>query len=174
MLEEYCTDVEVVAECSDVPEGVLQINKHNPDVVFCDIEMPKYSGLDLISFFKEVTFELIFATGYSEYAIKAFEMSAIAYLLKPIDIEQLELAIEKVKTKIDAKTIKNRLETLKTNLQKKTLQKIALPVSDGLIFINIKNISLIEADGSYSKVWLKDGSNILVSKKLLFFDALLQ
>ena len=173
LLQEYCNDVEVVALCENVPSGVQKINELNPDVVFCDIEMPDFSGLELLTFFKDVNFELIFATGYSEFAIQAFEMSAIDYLLKPIQIEKLETAVEKLKKKLQQATMHDRLETLKENLQENVINKIALPVSDGLIFIDVKNISLLEADGSYTHVWLKDGSNLLVSKKIKYFEALL-
>lgn len=173
-LLDYCEGVEVVAKCSNVPDAVLAINKLEPDVVFCDIEMPGYSGLELLSFFKEVAFELIFATGYSEYAIQAFEMSAVDYLLKPIQIEKLEIAVKRLKEKLHQATMHDRLETLKGNLNTDEVYKIALPISDGLIFIEIKNLSLLEADGSYTKVWLKDGSNLLVSKKLKFFEKLLE
>lgn len=173
LLEEFTEGVEVIAECANVPDAVRQINSLEPDVVFCDIEMPDFSGLELLSFFKEVNFELIFATGYSEYAIQAFEMSAVDYLLKPIQIDKLEIAIERLKNKMQQATMHDRLEALKDNLKTDDLYKIALPVSDGLIFIEVKNLSLLEADGSYTKVWLKDGSNMLVSKKLKFFDDLL-
>lgn len=173
LLVDYCEDVEVVALCENVPSGVQKINELNPDVVFCDIEMPDYSGLELLTFFKDVNFELIFATGYSEFAIQAFEMSAIDYLLKPIQIEKLENSIEKLKKKLQQATMHDRLETLKVNLQENVINKIALPVSDGLIFIDVKKISLLEADGSYTHVWLNDGTNILVSKKIKYFEALL-
>ena len=174
LLLDYCEGVEVIATCSNVPAAVLKINELNPDVVFCDIEMPDFSGLKLLSFFKEITFELIFATGYSEYAIQAFEMSAIDYLLKPIQIEKLEIAIQRVKGKLAQTTMHDRLEVLKENLKIGEISKIALPVSDGLTFIDVENLSLLEADGSYTKVWLKDGSNLLVSKKLKFFEQLLE
>lgn len=173
LLQDYCTDVEILAECSNVPDAVLKINTLNPDVVFCDIEMPDYSGLELISFFKEVNFEIIFATGYSEFALQAFEVSAIDYLLKPIQIEKLEVAIEKLRKKLNNATMYDRLETLKENLKDNEIHKIALPVADGLIFVEVKNISLLEADGSYTHVWLKDGSNLMVSKKIKYFEQLL-
>lgn len=173
LLEEFTDGVEVIAECANVPDAVRKINELEPDVVFCDIEMPDFSGLELLSFFKEVNFELIFATGYSEYAIQAFEMSAVDYLLKPIQIDKLEIAIERLKNKLHQATMHDRLEALKDNLKTDDLYKIALPVSDGLMFIEVSKLSLLEADGSYTKVWLKDGSNLLVSKKLKFFDDLL-
>ncbi len=175
MLQEYCPDVEIVAECKNVPRAVKQINELEPDVVFCDIEMPDHSGLELISFFKDVTFELIFATGYSEYAIQAFEMSAIDYLLKPIQIEKLEAAVEKVRQKMQQQSdTDQRLEILRNNISSGVISKVALPVYDGLAFVNVADIVCVEADGSYARIWLKDGEDMLISKKLKYFEALLQ
>lgn len=175
MLQEYCPDVEIVAECKNVPSAVKQINELEPDVVFCDIEMPDHSGLELISFFKDVTFELIFATGYSEYAIQAFEMSAIDYLLKPIQIEKLEAAVEKVRQKMQQQSdTDQRLEILRNNISSGVISKVALPVYDGLAFVNVADIVCVEADGSYARIWLRDGEDMLISKKLKYFEALLQ
>jgi two-component system LytT family response regulator len=173
LIEGFCEGIEVVATCNSLVDGVLNINKHEPDVVFCDIEMPQHTGLELLSFFKDVNFELIFATGYSEYAIQAFEMSAIDYLLKPIQLEKLETAIEKVKAKKDAESMKERLETLKQNFQGEVITKVALPVMEGLLFVEVAKISLLEADGSYTNVWFTDGTKLLISKKLKFFEELL-
>ena len=174
LLEEYCNDVEVIAVCRNIPDAVVKINNLDPDVVFCDIDMPDYSGLELLSFFKEVTFELIFATGYSEFAVQAFEMSAIDYLLKPIQIEKLEKAIEKLRAKMQKASMNSRIKVLKENLEQNEIHKVALPVLDGLIFVDIKDISLMEADGAYTYVWFQDGTNVLVSKKLRYFEVLLE
>jgi len=173
LIEGFCEGIEVVATCDTLVDGVLNINKYEPDVVFCDIEMPQHTGLELLSFFKDVNFELIFATGYSEYAIQAFEMSAIDYLLKPIQLEKLETAIEKVKAKKDAESMKERLETLRQNFQGEVITKVALPVMEGLLFVEVAKISLLEADGSYTNVWFTDGTKLLISKKLKFFEELL-
>lgn len=173
LLTEFVEGVEVLTTCSNLPDGIKEINKLNPDVVFLDIEMPDYSGLEIIDFFQEIDFEIIFATGYSEFAIQAFEMSAVDYLLKPIQIEKLESAINKANTRIKQKTVNSRLGTLKENLKHKSIERIALPISDGLLFMDVKNITLLEADGSYTKVWTKDGSTILVSKNLKQFEQIL-
>lgn len=173
-LADHCSDVEVLTTCADVPSGVLAINKYKPDVVFLDIEMPEYSGFELLGFFREVDFEIIFVTAYNQYALQAFEVSAVDYILKPIRIDKLELAVDKLKTQLATATMYDRLETLKVNLSSEQIQKIAVPVSDGLIFVKVNEISHIEADGSYAKLWLTNGSTMLVSKKLKYFDDLLQ
>jgi len=173
LIDQFCPEVEIVCECIDVPDAVIKINKHKPDVVFCDIEMPNYSGLELTSFFEEVNFEIIFATGYSDYAIQAFEVSAVEYLLKPIRIEKLEIAIEKLKLKLDQSNMAKRIDTLKENLTEGVIKKIALPVIDGLVFVDVLDIELLEADGSYTKVWFTDGKHLLISKRIKYFETLL-
>ncbi len=173
MLQEYCPDVEVLAICHDVPAGALAINKYQPDVVFLDIEMPNYSGFELLGFFSEINFEIIFITAYSQYAVKAFEASAVDYILKPVMIDKLESAVEKLKTRLEASDAMQRIRTLKDNFAEDRIQKIAVPVLDGMIFLRIALISHINAEGSYARILLTDGSNVLVSKKLKYFESIL-
>ncbi len=174
LLQHFATDIEIVATARNVPEGVLAINRNKPDVVFLDIEMPDYSGFELLEFFNEVEFEIIFTTAYSQYAIQAFEVSAVDYVLKPIQIDKLEASIEKLKAKLNSHTMYERLQALKTNLKDDVIKKIALPVSDGLLFINVEDIIHLDADGAYTKVWVKGGTSILVSKNLKYFEDLLE
>lgn len=173
LLKKFCPSVTVLEVCSNVPEAVIAINKHTPDVVFTDIEMPDYSGFELITFFKEVNFEIVFTTGYDEYALKAFEVSAVDYLLKPIQIEQLEKTVDKLE-KLKQASMQLRLDTLSENLKTAEINKIALPTLDGLIFVAVQEIIYLEADGSYTKVHLKNSKSILVSKKLKYFELLLE
>lgn len=170
----YCPAIEIVAEAEDVPSGVVEINKHFPDVVFLDIEMPKYSGLELLNFFREVDFDIIFVTAYSEYAIQAFEVSAIDYLLKPVQIEQLEKAVAKISGRSADRDRRGKFSALAANFTSDELKKIALPVSDGLIFINLEDVLYFEADGAYTKVFCRDRDSLLISKKLKRFEELLE
>lgn len=170
LLLEYCRDVQVIDMSSNVPDGVISIQKHKPDVVFLDIEMPEYNGFELLDFFNEIDFNIVFVTAYSQYAIRAFEVSATDYLLKPVDIDALQKAVDKIKDKQSQTAIHKRLELLKENFTSEEIKKIALPMSDGLLFIEVKDIILLEADGAYTNVFLKNGSKILVSKKLKFFE----
>jgi two-component system LytT family response regulator len=174
IIKDYCKDVLIVDTCSNVPDGVIAINKHKPDVVFLDIEMPDYNGFELFSFFNEINFDIIFVTAYSQYAIKAFEVSAIDYLLKPVDIEALQKSLEKVKTKQTQIALQKRLELLKENFTAEEINKIALPMGDGLLFVEMKDIILFEADGAYTNLYMNNGSKILVSKRLKFFEDILQ
>ncbi len=174
LLASYCPEVTIIAECGNVPEGVLAINKHNPKLVFLDIEMPEYNGFELLSFFRDVDFEIIFVTAYNEYALKAFEVSAVDYILKPVDIDKLKTAVEKASKKLNSFDMKNRLDVLKESFKTNQFNKIALPLAEGLLFVDVLEIIYLEADGSYTNVWLKDGSKILVSKKIKFFEETLE
>ncbi|MCC6370978.1 MAG: response regulator transcription factor [Bacteroidia bacterium] len=173
LLQDYCENIEVISLCANVPEGVLAVNKLRPQLVFLDIEMPEYNGFELLSFFRDVDFEIIFVTAYNEYALRAFEVSAVDYLLKPVDIDKLKHAVEKASKKIGSFDMKNRLEVLKESFLSEQFNKIALPVADGLLFVETSEIVYLEADGAYTEVWLKNGSKILVSKKLKFFEEVL-
>lgn len=173
LLKEYSNDVQVVGAFANVPEGVIGINKLNPDVVFLDIEMPEYSGFELLDFFKEINFEIVFVTAYSQYAIRAFEVSAIDYLLKPVAIDHLKAAIEKVAKKHNQQSIMQRLSLMKETYAGKDIQKIALPMSNGLLFVEINRIMYFEADRVYTNVFLTDGSKITVSKPMKVFEEIL-
>lgn len=173
IITEYCNGVTVLGEASGVNEAVKIINKQKPDIVFLDIEMPNENGFALFDYFDVPPFETIFCTAYSEYALQAFEVSAIDYILKPISISKVQAAIEKaIKTHGQNKIIE-QVSVLKENLSVQQLQKIGLPLADGLQFIKIDDLLYFEADGSYTQVVTTKG-NFLVCKKIKEFDELLQ
>jgi two-component system LytT family response regulator len=177
LLQECGKDIEVMDAVDDVPSAVRAIQKHQPDLVFLDIEMPGPSGLQLLDYFnpEDIKFEIVFITGYSEYAIKAFQLSAIDYLLKPIQLSQLKASIEKFR-KQRSLQLRDRMEALRSHLDIETAaddQKIALPVSTGLILVYLRQILYLQADGSYTEIYMNDGTKILVSKKLKDFEKLL-
>lgn len=174
LILEHSERFEIVAKCANIPDGVLAIHEHGPDVVFLDVEMPEYNGFELLKFIKDVNFEIVFVTAYSEYAIKAFEVSAIDYLLKPIDEEQLKSALNKITYRKDQSTISSRLRLMEEIKRGDDLRKIALPMQDGLLFVEIKDIILLEAEGAYTHFHLSNGSKILVSKPLRVFEELLK
>jgi two-component system LytT family response regulator len=118
MLEELELPIEVVEKCSDLPEGVRAIRKHQPNLVFLDIELPVYSGIQLLDFFnpEEINFNIIFTTAFNEFALKAFEMSAADYLLKPLQHEKLRASLEKLVAK-QTMVATPFLPILKENLQ---------------------------------------------------------
>ena len=172
ILQEYCPNVTIVAECENLPEGVKAIRKNQPNIVLLDIEMPGHSGLELLDFFdeNEVNFSIIFTTAYNEYALKAFKFSAVDYLLKPIIPEELAEAVERVAKQ------KQRFENLrafKENLQQETLTKIAVPSGNTLLFLDTDKIIYIKGEGAYSEVFCSDGSKQLVSRNLKNFEDIL-
>ena len=174
LLEIAAPEVEVVAMCANVPDAVIAINQHRPEVVFLDVEMPQYSGLQIGQFFSEMNFHIIFVTAYSEYAIKAFELSAVDYLLKPVQPEKLLDAIRKLKERTASGMMSERMQLAERSAENKDFNRIALPVADGFLFVEIKDIMLLEADGAYTKVHLQNGFELLVSKRLLFFENALE
>jgi len=173
LLQEYFPELEIAAQCSSVPEAVLAINKHNPDIVFLDIEMPEYNGFELLDFFKEITFQIIFVTAYDHYAVKAFEVSATDYLLKPIDIEHLKSSVKKAISKIHSENITERIQLMKDVYSGTEIQKIALPMSNGLLFVELSKIAFFEADRAYTNVYWTDGSKLTVSKAMRTFEDIL-
>jgi len=173
ILREYCQGVALIEEAASVNEAVKIINKQKPDIVFLDIEMPHENGFALFDYFNVPPFETIFCTAYSEYALRAFEVSAIDYILKPVSISKIQAAIEKAIKMRGQNKIIEQVSALRENLSVKELQKIGLPLSDGLLFIKIDDLLYFEADGSYTHViTVKD--RYLVSKKIKEFADLLQ
>jgi len=151
-------------------EGVKLIEEKKPDIVFLDIEMPEHSGLEIFNFIKTpVTFKLIFTTAYNQYAIEAFKQNAVDYLLKPIDIDELEQAVLKAKNLLDNEQLTNQIEDLSKALQKIAINKIALEVPKGILFVAHEDILYFEADGMYTNVFLKDGDKKLICKPLKVF-----
>lgn len=171
LLEENCPQITEIAEAEDLPKGVALINRIQPDIVFLDIEMPGYSGIQILEFFtpEQITFEIIFTTAYSEYAIKAFELNAIDYLLKPLRHEQVENAVKKAADQIGKSRVSERLEELRNALNVNNIRKIGLPVSNGVLFIEVDDIIMMEADRMYTKVFTGKQGEHLVSKPLKFF-----
>ncbi|NHM00754.1 LytR/AlgR family response regulator transcription factor [Flavobacterium difficile] len=169
LLNEFCPEVEIVDECENLSSGVKSIIKKKPDLVFLDIEMPGHSGLELLDFFDEddVKFQIIFTTAYNEFAIKAFKLSAVDYLLKPIDEVILQEAIQRAKKQ---NFTKQNLEAFKEQQSNINLNRIAIPSGNTLIFIETKNILYIKGDGSYTVVILKNGTKYTVSRNLKNFE----
>lgn len=171
VLEEFFPEISVEDEAKSVPDAVKSIHKHQPDVVFLDIEMPGYSGLSLLDFFDKdnSNFKIIFVTAYSEFAINAFELAAVDYLLKPIRKEHIERALKRVQNKNA-----EHLEILKQNLYSAEDKKIALSTSEGLLFVKLSEIVYLKADGSYTHVYLTEDRKITNTKRLSEYERLEQ
>ncbi|HRG01798.1 MAG TPA: LytTR family DNA-binding domain-containing protein [Bacteroidia bacterium] len=173
ILSENHPEVTVCDLCEDLASGVRAIKKHQPNLVFLDIEMPGYSGLELLDFFNEdeLNFSIVFVTAYNEYAIQAFKLSAIDYILKPINPQFISEAIEKYK-KQEYKQLK-LIEALKQNLSVEEDKKIAIPSRDSITYINPKNILFIKADGAYSMFYLSNGQKHMLSRNLKYVEEML-
>jgi len=169
LLEEYCPQVEVVNDCENLPEGVKAIRRLQPDLVLLDIEMPGHSGLELLDFFdeNEVDFSIVFTTAYNEFAIQAFKLSAIDYLLKPINPDELVTAVQRVEKQ---KQKNENYKLLKSNLQNETFDKIAVPSGNLVLFLALNDIMYIKGEGAYSDLFLQDKTKHTVSRNLKNFE----
>jgi two-component system LytT family response regulator len=171
-LASYCKEVTVLDICSSGKEGIEAIRKHQPNLVFIDIEMPHINGFDVLNATKEYNYKVIFTTAYDQFAIKAFKVSAIDYLLKPIDIVDLQNAVVKVNV-----TQKNDLETKIESLfnqyknQNNPLSKIALPIGNSIQFFDTNEILRVESESNYSHIYLENKKKITLSKTLKEVEA---
>lgn len=175
LLEEFCVDISIEGMAESVNEAVSVISSVQPDVVFLDIELQSGTGFDVLSQLKSINFEVIFTTAFEQYAIKAVKFSSLDYLLKPIDLEELQSAVEKARQSKNQVVYKKQLETLMLNLkqQKPKLNKICLATSDGFEFIEVNDILYCKAEGSYTAFILKNSEKLLVSKHLKEYENLL-
>jgi two-component system LytT family response regulator len=172
-LNQYCSnDVEVIALFTDPEKAVDQIPFLKPDIIFTDIKMPTYSGLELAAQVESFVENVIFTTAYDQYAIKAIKLNVLDYLLKPIDKSELVAAIEKIKNrnanKISAEPINNQ-ELRKS----KFINKIALNNNDGMSFISLDNIIYVEGDSAYSIFHLVNQKKVVISKTLAYVEEIL-
>jgi two-component system LytT family response regulator len=174
LLEEFCDNVAVKALCQDVAEAVQAIQQYKPDVVFLDIQLQRETGFDLLTQLGDFNFEVIFTTAYAEYAIKAFKFAAIDYLLKPIDIEELKRALSKVEKRMND-SISMRLQQLMQNLKNTSSEnyKLALPTTDGLVFVKMQDILYCEASSNYTEITVVDGKKYIVSRTLKEYEDML-
>ncbi len=168
----YCNQVKVMDMVDSVEKAIKSIAKHSPDLIFLDIEMPYGNAFDLLEFFDEINFEVIFVTAYKEYAIQALNLSASYYLLKPINIDELILAIDKVYKEYNNKSENYNSKILLNNLQssKKENKKLVLPQSNGFEVVSIAEIIRIEADNNYSKFYFIKSNPLLISKTLKYYE----
>ena len=175
LVVKHCEGVSIVDLAKNVESGVEAIKKHQPDLIFLDISMPDGTGFDLLGKVKDQKFDVIFTTATDKYAIKAIKYSAMDYLLKPIDIEELVLAVKKVKEKKSSSGSAENLAFLLQNLQQKNenYAKITLPVANAYEVVNIRDIIRCEAEGSYTTFYLVNNKKIVVSVNLKYYEDLL-
>lgn len=168
LIEKNCKNIEIIAKADSMKTALEAINSLQPDLVFLDIEMPKGNAFDLLEQFKEINFDIIFTTAYDHYAIKAIKFSALDYILKPIDVEELVAAVSKYENKKKEKgTLNTQFKTLLSNVKPNTkLKKVGIPDGDGLIFVNLSDIIRCDSDGNYTYFILINGKKIVASRTL--------
>lgn len=171
LLENFCPEITLLDSCSSVDEGVLSIKANKPDVVFLDIEMPQKNGFQLIKYFENIDFQIVFITAYDQYAIKAFEVSALDYLLKPIDIDRLVELVPKLNNQLLFSNFQERVDVLSEN--KKELTRISIPYKSDYAILNISNIVCVEADRMYANIYTSNDKKYMVSKSLSYYEDLL-
>jgi two-component system LytT family response regulator len=169
ILNNFCNEIEVVAQAENVKTAKGKIEKEKPDAVFLDIQMPDGTGFDLLEQFSEINFQVVFVTAYDQYALKAIKFSALDYILKPVNPQQLIDAVEKIKSaELSFGLISKQIHTLLKN--KNGFERITLPTFEGLRFINLTDIIRCESDNNYTNFYLSSGEKILVTKTLKEFD----
>ncbi len=175
LLSEFCPEVEVIGFATSVDEAYQAIKKNTPDVIFLDIEMQRESGFNLLTKFNEIPFDIIFTTAFEHYALKAIKFSALDYLLKPIDIEELKLAVSKVEANNRQEKLNKRFESFLHNLNnpKPDQFQIALPSSEGLNIIQIQDIIYLRSDRQYTNFQIRSGEKIITSKNIGEYEELL-
>lgn len=174
-LMNHCAEVNIIAECENGEQGIKSIEENKPDIIFLDVEMPRMNGFTMLQQLNEHDFEIIFITAYDHYAIKAIRFSALDYLVKPVEVSDLRIAVAKAAAKRKKRSGNQSLETLLHNLtkNKKEQHRIAIPSMEGLQFVEITDIVYLEAQSNYTIFWLTENKKITVSKTLKDFEELL-
>jgi two-component system LytT family response regulator len=174
-LEQYCPEVEIIAVCEGPTQGINAIIKHKPHLVFLDIQMPEMSGFDVLQQLSPIEFEVIFVTSFDQYAIKAIKFSALDYLLKPIDVDDLIHAVKKMQERIPQKpniySYRSILHNIRHDAGK--INRLAIPTTEGIDFFSTEDIIYLEADGNYTTIFLTNQRKHVVSKNLKEFESLL-
>jgi two-component system, LytTR family, response regulator len=178
-LELVAPDMEILAMFQNPVDAIEQIKILQPDVIFLDIEMPTMNGFQLLEKLRPYNFAVVFVTAYNQYAIRALRASAVDYLLKPIDIDELKNTIETLRNQVKKappqydSRVNHLFETLKTMQNNQLAEKIALSTQDGVLFIQVKDILRVEAMSNYSNFFLMNKQRIIVSRTLKEFEEVL-
>lgn len=174
-LQKYCPDVDVVQECANIQEAGEAISAHQPELAFLDIEMPYGNAFDLLEQLEEINFEAIFITAFSQYAIQALNLSAAYYLLKPIDIDELIHAVNKVKERLQNRETIHHARILRDNLRRlqPENQRVVLPLLNGFEVVDMQDILFCEAADNFTCFHLRNGDKPMICRKLKFYENLL-
>jgi len=174
ILKQHCPEVIVLGEADSVNTAILLIKSKDTDLIFLDIEMPKANGFQLLEHFKDASFEVIFVTAYDSYAIKAIRFSAADYILKPINFNDLKVAVDKVAKRIRLKEENDRIKQLFRNIHQPQNPRIGLPTADRIEFVELDKIIRCQGEGNYTHFYFEENRHLLVAKTLVEFEDLLQ
>lgn len=179
LLKQLEPEILVVAQAEEVNQGVRMLNEHQPDVVFLDIQLIDGTGFDILEQYQnkygKPSFQVVFITAYEQFALKAFRFSALDYLLKPVDVDDLQKVIEKIKQNKNKSTDYSSIEVLLEHLSKKNdfSKRIAIPTSEGVHLFEIKNIVRLESSSNYTTFYLENKETLLASKTMKEYEDLL-
>ncbi len=175
IIEEFIPELNVIGSFSDPLQARDEIPKMNPELVFLDINMPGLSGFELLESLQNRNFKTIFITAYDEYAIKAFKYSAVDYILKPIDIDELVAAVKRATNVNNPSTEQtdNKYKKLFESIRNDRPQKLVVSTYEGIYYIDAEDVIYIQADGNYSKLIFKETEPLFVAKGLKEFEELL-
>ncbi|MEL6675344.1 MAG: LytTR family DNA-binding domain-containing protein [Bacteroidota bacterium] len=174
LLQKFCPEVQILELCPDPLRGLEAIAAYDPDLIFLDVQMPRMSGFDLLEKIPAPRFQTIFVTAHDHYAIKAIRFSALDYLLKPVEVDELVSAVSRAREQQTQQTTMPYPEVIhnvKNRLGKEG--KLAVPTAEGMAFIELKHLLYCEADGSYTQLVIRDKKPMLVSKKLKEIEQIL-
>ena len=175
ILEDCCPAVEIVAHCSSAKQGLSALQEHKPDLVFLDIQMPHMTGFQMLEHLSQIDFKIIFVTAYDTYAIRAIKYSALDYLVKPVDADELVEAVKKMTT-VQSHATPGQYQAMVINLTNYSgsHKKLAVPTTDRIHFLDVHDIIYCEANGNYTVIHLKGARQILSSKTLKEYEILLE
>lgn len=177
MLELYCTDIIVVGQADGVKTGIECIAQNEPDLVFLDIRMGDGTGFDLLHKIDQITFKVVFVTAYEEYAIKAFKFNALDYITKPIDIDELRLAVEKATSVANDDSLTDRIKLLLQSVSKNSPQankKLVLRTSNTIHVVEIDRIIRCESARNYTTFFLDEDETVMIAKSMIEFEEMLE
>jgi two-component system, LytTR family, response regulator len=174
-IKSYCPQLEVVATAMSLDDAIVEINNTNPDLIFLDIMLGESNGFELLDILSEKLLNVIFVTAYNQFAVKAFQYSALDYLLKPLDIDALIIAVERATQNIEMKQVAKSYAILKENLKSENSidSQITVQMQDSVEILKFNSIVHISADGKYSTFTLSDGSKVVSSKNIGEYEKLL-
>ncbi|MCU4164071.1 LytR/AlgR family response regulator transcription factor [Carboxylicivirga caseinilyticus] len=174
LLQYYCPEVEICDTAQNAAEGIKKIKAVQPELVFLDVQMPGGTGFELLEALSPITFQVIFVTAFDQYAIRAIRFCAIDYLLKPVDILDLQQAVQRAIRNLQEKNqIHAPQQFIENRKQEANKQKIGLPTAERILFVELHEITRCVGESNYTHVYLMDGKSILISKTLKEFDELL-